>query len=216
LEDGLGDIARMIRVDIAYNIDDEHLDAHVSILKRSGAEIFVFAGVPANAAKVIRKAADLNWHPLFITNSMASSIAMALKPAGLENALGVITAAFLKDANDPAWKGEQANNDWQAFVDKYNRAGGKDDSAAVFGYAAAETLAQVLKQCGNDLSRENVMKQAASLENYQGFILLPGIKISTGPWNFRPIKHLRLVQFDGRTWQPIGDVIETAFSNAQK
>jgi len=216
LEDGLGDIARMIRVDIAYNIDDEHLDTHVSILKRSGAEIFVFAGVPANAAKVIRKAADLNWHPLFITNSMASSIAMALKPAGLENALGVITAAFLKDANDPAWKGEQATNDWQAFVGKYNRAGGKDDSAAVFGYAAAETLAQVLKQCGNDLSRENVMKQAASLESYQGSILLPGIKISTGPWNFRPIKHLRLVQFDGRTWQPIGDVIETAFSNAQK
>jgi ABC-type branched-subunit amino acid transport system substrate-binding protein len=216
LEDGLGDIARMIRVDIAYNIDDEHLDTHVSILKRSGAEIFVFAGVPANAAKVIRKATDLNWHPLFITNSMASSIATALKPAGLENALGVITAAFLKDANDPAWKGEQANNDWQAFVDKYDRAGGKDDSAAVFGYAAAETLAQVLKQCGNDLSRENVMKQAASLENYQGSILLPGIKISTGPWNFRPIKHLRLVQFDGRTWQPIGDVIETAFSNAQK
>ena len=216
LEDGLGDIARMIRVDIAYDIADEHLDTHVSILKRSGAEIFVFAGVPANAAKVIRKAADLNWHPVFITNYMASSIAMALKPAGLENALGVITAAFLKDANDPAWKDEQATNDWQAFVDKYNRAGGKDDSAAVFGYAAAETLAQVLKQCGNDLSRENVMRQAAALEDYQGSILLPGINISTGPWNFRPIKHLRLVQFDGRTWQPIGEVLETAFSNAQK
>src|SRR5882672_1755870 len=215
-EEGLGDVARMIRVDIAYDIADEHLDTHVSILKRSGAEIFVFAGVPANAAKVIRKAADLNWHPVFITNYMASSIATALKPAGLENALGVITAAFLKDANDPAWKDEQVTNDWQAFVDKYNQAGGKDDSAAVFGYAAAETLAQVLKQCGNDLSRENVMKQAAALEDYQGSILLPGIKISTGPWNFRPIKHLRLVQFDGRTWQPIGEVLETAFSNAQK
>ena len=101
--------------------------------------------------------------------------------------------------------------DWQAFIEKYNRAGGKDDNAAVFGYAAAETLAQVLKQCGNDLSRENVMKQAAALENYQGSMLLPGIKISTGPWNFRPIKHLRLIQFDGRTWQPIGEVLETAF-----
>src|SRR6266849_3905407 len=216
LEDGLGNVARMIRVDIAYDMADEHLDTHVSILKQSGAEILVFAGVPANAAKVIRKAADLNWHPVFITNYMASSIATALKPAGLENALGVITAAFLKDANDPAWKDEQASNDWQAFVDKFNRAGGKDDSAAVFGYAAAETLAQVLKQCGSDLSRENVMKQAAALEDYQGSILLPGIKISTGPWNFRPIKHLRLVQFDGRTWQPIGEVLETAFSNAQK
>ena len=216
LEDGLGDIARMIRVDIAYDIADEHLDTHVSILKRSGAEIFLFAGTPANAAEVIRKAAALNWHPVFIMNYMASSIAMALEPAGLENAAGVITATFLKDANDPAWKDEQAANNWQAFIDKYNRAGGKDDSAAIFGYAAAETLAQVLKQCGNDLSRENVMKQAASLENYQGSILLPGIKINTGPWNFRPIKQLRLVQFDGRTWQPIGDALETAFSNAQK
>jgi hypothetical protein len=147
---------------------------------------------------------------------MASSIATALKPAGPENALGVVTAAFLKDANDPAWKDEQAAMNWQAFIDKYNRAGGTDDSAAVFGYAAAETLAQVLKQCGDDLSRENVMKQAAALEGYQGSVLLPGIKISTGRWNFRPIRHLRLVQFDGRTWQPIGDVLETAFSNAQK
>src|SRR6202795_4896821 len=165
MEDGLGDIARMIRVDIAYDIADEHLDTHVSILKRSGAEVFVFAGVPANAAKVVRVAADLNWHPVFILNNMASSIATVLQPAGPENALGVITAAFLKDADDPAWKDEQATKDWQIFVDKYNRAGGKGDGAASFGYADAETLAQVLKQCGNDLSRENVMKQAAPLEN---------------------------------------------------
>src|SRR6476659_6972912 len=176
LEDGLGDIARMIRVDIAYEAADQHLDTHVSVLKRSGADIFVFAGMPDNAAKVIRIAAGLNWHPVFITNYMASSIATALKPASLENYLGVITAAFLKDANDPAWKDEQATKDWQAFFDKYNRAGGKDDSAAIFGYAAAETLAQVLKQCGNDLSRENVMKQAAALKDYQGPVLLPGIK----------------------------------------
>jgi branched-chain amino acid transport system substrate-binding protein len=213
LEDGLGNVARMIRVDIAYDVTDEHLDTHVSILKQTGAEIFVFAGAPANAAKVIRIAAELNWHPVFILDHMASSIAMALKPAGPENAVGVVTAAFLKDANDPAWKNEQATNDWRAFLDKYSQAGGKDDGAAVFGYAAAETLVQVLKQCGNDLSRDNVMKQAAALKDYQGSVLLPGIKVNTGPGNFRPIKHLRLVQFDGRTWQPIGDVLETAFSN---
>jgi branched-chain amino acid transport system substrate-binding protein len=147
---------------------------------------------------------------------MASSIAAGLKPAGLENAVGVVTAAYLKDANDPAWKDEQAGADWQVFLEKYRRAGGKDESAAMFGYAAAETLAQVLRQCGNDLSRENVMKQAAALKDYQVSVLLPGIKISTGPWNFRPIKHLRLVQFDGRTWQPIGDVLETAFAGAGK
>jgi branched-chain amino acid transport system substrate-binding protein len=216
LEDGLGPIARMIRVDIAYDLADEHLDTHVSILKRSGAEIFVFAGVPSNAAKVIRQAADLNWRPLFIMNQMASSIAAGLTPAGLENAVGVITAAYLKDANDPAWKEQQASADWKAFLDKYQKAGGKDEGAAMFGYAAAETLAQVLKQCGNDLSRENVMKQAAALKDYQNSILLPGIKISTGPWNFRPIKHLRLVQFDGRTWQPVGEVLETAFAGGDK
>lgn len=216
LQDGLGDTARMIRVDIAYDIGDENLGTHVSILKRSGAEILVFAGAPENLAKVIRSAADLNWHPVFISNYMSSSITTALKPAGPENALGVITATFLKDANDPAWKDEQAVQDWQRFIEKYNRIGGKDDSAAMFGYAAAETLAQVLKQCGNDLSRDNVMKQAAALEEYQNPILLPGIKINTGRWNFRPIKHLQLVQFDGRGWQPIGDVLETAFSNAQK
>jgi ABC-type branched-subunit amino acid transport system substrate-binding protein len=216
LQDGLGNVARMIRLDIAYDIADEHLHTQVSVLRRSGAEILVFAGVPANTAKVIRIAADLNWHPVFIVNHMASSIATALKPAGLENALGVVTAGFLKDADDPAWKDQQASRDWQTFIEKYDRAGGKDDAAAAFGYAAAETLARVLKQCGNDLSRENVMKQAAALEDYQGSVLLPGIKINTGPWNFRPIKHLRLLQFDGRTWQPIGDVLETAFSNAQK
>jgi ABC-type branched-subunit amino acid transport system substrate-binding protein len=216
LQDGLGDVARMIRVDIAYDAADEHLDTHLSILKRSGAEIFVFAGAPANAAKVIRMAAELNWHPVFILSHMASSIATALKPAGPENAAGVITAGFLKDANDLSWEDEQAAKSWQAFMDKYNRAGGRDDGAAVFGYEAAETLVKVLNQCGDDLSRENVMKQAAALTDYQGSVLLPGIKISTGRWNFRPIKHLRLVQFDGRTWQPIGDVLETAFSNVDK
>jgi branched-chain amino acid transport system substrate-binding protein len=216
LEDGLGEVARMIRVDIAYDLADEHLDTHVAILKRSGAEILVFAGVSSNAAKVIQLAAQLDWHPVFILNQMASSIATALKPAGLENAAGVITAAYLKDANDPAWKDDQAAIEIQSFLEKYYRAGGKDESAAMFGYAAAETLAQVLRQCGNDLSRENVMKQAAMLKDYHGSVLLPGIGISTGPWNFRPIKQLRLVQFDGRTWQPIGDVLETAFANTDK
>jgi ABC-type branched-subunit amino acid transport system substrate-binding protein len=216
LEDGLGHIARLIRVGIAYDLRDEHLDTHVSILKRSGAEILVFAGVPSNAAKVIRLAADSNWRPVFIMNQMSSSIASALQPAGLENAVGVVTAAYLKDADDPAWKDEKSGAGWQSFMEKYRKAGGSDEGAAMFGYAAAETMAQVLRQCGNDVSRENVMKQAAALKDYQGSVLLPGIKISTGPWNFRPIKHMRLVQFDGRTWQPIGDVLETAFSNTGK
>ena len=216
LEEGLGDLARTIIVDIAYDISDTDLDTHVSILKQTGADILVFAGVPANAAQAIRIAADLNWHPVFILNDMAASIGTALKPAGLEKSAGVISAAFLKDVNDPVWKDDPATRDWLAFMDKYNPNGSKDDSAALFGYAAAETLAQVLKQCGDDLSRENVMRQASALENYQPSVLLPGIRISTGSQDFRPIKGLRLVQFDGRTWQPIGEVVETAFSDAKK
>jgi branched-chain amino acid transport system substrate-binding protein len=215
LEQGLGDVARMIRVDVAYDAGDEHLDTHVSILKQSGAEVFVFAGQPESAAKVIRIAAEHDWHPVFIVNQTASSIATVMKPAGLQNAAGVVTAAFLKDASDPAWK-DQAAKDWPAFLDKYAKAGGKDDGAAMYGYAAAATLIQVLKQCGNDLSRDNVMKQAETLNDFQPSVLLPGVKINTGQWNFRPIRQLRLVQFDGHTWQPIGDVLDTAFSDEKK
>ena len=216
LEQGLGDVARNIRVDIAYDVGDQHLEGHVSILKRSGADVFVFAGVPENAAKVIRIAAEHDWRPVFIVNQMASSIETVLKPAGPDNATGVVTAAFLKDPSDPAWKGEKAAKDWRAFLDKYEKAGGKDEGAAIYGYAAAETMIQVLRQCGNDLSRENVMKQAAALDDYQASVLLPGIRINTGPSDFRPIEQLRLVQFDGRTWQPIGDVLETAFAHANE
>ncbi|MCC8965324.1 ABC transporter substrate-binding protein [Bradyrhizobium sp. Pear76] len=210
LVQGLGDVAHNIRVDIAYDVDDQHLDGHISILKQSGAEVFVFAGVPENASKVIRAAADHGWRPVFVVNQMASSIETVLKPAGTENATGVITAAFLKDASDPAWSEEQGA--WRSFLDKYTKAGGKDDAAAVYGYAAAETLVQVLRQCGNDLSRENVMKQAAALRDYQASALLPGIKINTG--HFRPVEQLRLLQFDGRSWQPIGDVLDTAFTGS--
>ena len=216
LEEGLGNLARSIIVDIAYDISDAHLDTHMSILKRSGADVLVFAGVPANAARAIQIAGDLDWHPVFIVNDIAASIGTALKPAGLEKSAGVISAMFLKDVNDPAWKDDAATRDWLTFTDKYYRGGSKDDNAALYGYTAAETLAQVLKQCGDDLSRENVMRQAAALEDFQPSLLLPGIRISTGPWDFRPIKNLRLVQFDGRTWQPIGDVVETASSDAKK
>jgi len=212
LQEGLGDLSRDIIVDIAYEVSDAYLDTHVSILKRSGADIFVFAGVPANAARTIRIAADLDWHPVFMLNDMAASIATALKPAGLNNALGVISTSFLKDMSDPAWKDDPAAKAWLSFMEHYYPNGDKDDSAALFGYAAADTLAQVLKQCGDDLSRENVMRQAAALANYQQPVLLPGITISTGPFDFRPIKEMRLIQFDGRTWQPIGDVVETAGS----
>jgi ABC-type branched-subunit amino acid transport system substrate-binding protein len=215
-EEGLGDLTRMVRVDIAFESADPSMETHVSILKRSGADIFVFAGAPDVAAKVIRIAADLNWHPVFILDSAAASIATALKPAGLENSAGVISTSFLKDANDPAWKDDPAVKEWSLFMSKYYASGDKDDSAAVYGYAAAHTLVQVLTQCGDDLSPENIMRQAASLKDYPAPMMLPGIVINTDALNFRPVRQLRLMQFDGRTWQPIGDVIESAFSDAKR
>ena len=212
LQEGLGGLTRLLIVDIAFESADQYLETHVSILKRSGAEIFVFAGSPAVAAKVIRIAADLNWHPVFILHSAAASIATALKPAGLENAAGVVSASFLKDANDPAWKDDSGVREWISFMNEHFASGDKDDSAAVYGYVAAQTMVEVLKQCGDDLSRENIMRQAASLKNYSTPMMLPGITVNTDIGNFSPIRQMRLVQFDGRTWQPIGDVIESAFS----
>jgi len=215
-QEGLGDLARMIIVGVAFDLADEHIDGHVSILKRSGAEILVFAGVPATASQVIRLAAGSGWYPVFILNDAAASIGTALTPAGTEKAAGVISASFLKDPSDPAWKDDPAIKEWLSFMDRYYPKGDKGGIAALYGYAAAETLVQVLKQCGDDLSRENVMRQTASLRDYRSAVFLPGIKINTDPENFRPIQHMRLNQFDGLTWQPIGDVIEDAFSGVAK
>ncbi|MBR0828954.1 ABC transporter substrate-binding protein [Bradyrhizobium manausense] len=216
IQEGLGDLNRLVLVDIAFDISDEHLDGHVSILKRAGADIFVFLGVPSTAAKVIKLAASLKWHPVFIVNDASASIANAMAPAGLENSAGVISAAFLKDPSDPAWKDDPAMKDWFAFMDKYHHVESTNNSAALYGYAAAEALTQVLKQCGDDLSRDNIMRQAASLRDHQPSVALPGIRMNTSPDRYLPIKQMRLVQFDGRSWQPFGEVIETAFSEVKR
>jgi branched-chain amino acid transport system substrate-binding protein len=214
LQEGLGDLANMIVADTTFELSDTSIDTQIEILKDSGAEILVFDGAPAIAARALRRASELDWHPVYMLDNASASIASALRPAGLQNALGVISTAFLKDASDPAWKDDPAMKAWSSFMDKYYPDGDKSDSNAVFGYAAAETLLNVLKDCGDDLSRENVMRHAASLKGYQSSVALPGITLNTGPADFHPIKQMRLVQFDGSTWQPIGDVIEAAFVGA--
>jgi branched-chain amino acid transport system substrate-binding protein len=211
LQEGLGDLARMIVSDISFEMSDTTIDTQIDLLKASGAEIVLFDGAPALAALAIRRMSELGWHPVFLLDNTSASIASALRPAGLENAIGVISTSFLKNAGDPAWNDDPGMKDWLDFMEKYYPDGNKEDGNALFGYAAAETLVQVLRQCGDDLSRENVMRQAASLKDYRGSILLPGIAINTGPDDFRPIEQMRLVQFDGGTWQPIGDMIESAF-----
>jgi len=213
LQEGLGDTAGRIVADLAFDASETAIQNQLGILKDSGAEILVFDGAPAIAARAIRSAAEqLDWHPVFILDNASASIASALRPAGLQNSLGVISTSFLKDAGDAAWKDDPHIKAWFSFMDKYFPDGDKDDLYAVFGYAAADTLAQVLRQCGNDVSRENVMRQAEALKNYQSPIALPGIAINTGPKDFRPIKQMRLVQFDGNAWQPIGDVVDSAFT----
>ena len=213
LQEGLGVTARMIVADIAIE-PDMSIDTQVDILKSSGAEVLVLNCAPPISARAIRRAAELDWHPVVLLVNAAASIANALRPAGLQNAVGVISTSFLKDADDATWKEDPAMKAWLAFMDKYYPDGDKEDSYALFGYAAAETLVQVLTQCGDDLSRENIMRQAESLKGYQNPIALPGIAINTGPTDFRPIEQMRLVQFDGSSWQPIGDVIESAFLSA--
>lgn len=212
LQEGLGDSARMIVADTTFDLSDSSIDAQIQVLKDSGAEILLFDGAPAVAALALRRVAELDWHPVFLVDNSSASIANALRPAGLQNALGVISTTFLKSADDPRWKDDPAMKAWSSFMDKYYPEGDKDDSGAIFGYAAAETLFQVLSQCGDDLSRENIMRQAASLKDYRSSVALPGISISTGPADFRPIEQMRLVQFDGNSWQPIGDVLESAFT----
>jgi branched-chain amino acid transport system substrate-binding protein len=211
LQEGLGVTANNIVADIAIEADMS-IDTQVDILKASGAEVLVLNCAPSISARAIRRAAELEWHPVLVLVNAAASIANALRPAGLENAIGVISTSFLKDTGDTTWKEDPAIKAWLAFMDKYYPDGDREDAYALFGYAAAETLMQVLTQCGDDLSRENIMKQAASLKNYQSSIALPGIAINTGPTDFRPIEQMRLVQFDGTAWQPIGDVIESAFA----
>jgi ABC-type branched-subunit amino acid transport system substrate-binding protein len=213
LQESLGTDARMIVSDTTFDVSDKSIDAQIALLQSSGAEILVFDGSPAVAALALRRMAEIGWHAVFILDNASASIANALRPAGLENSIGVISTAFLKDPGDTAWKEDTDVKEWMSFMDKYYPDGDKSDSNAVFGYAAAATLVALLEQCGDDLSRENIMRQAESLRAFPVPLALPGITATTGPNDFRPIKQMRLVQFDGQSWQPIGDIIDTAFQD---
>jgi branched-chain amino acid transport system substrate-binding protein len=214
LQEGLSDSAGMIVSDATFDVSDKSVDSQIDLLQSSGAEILIFDGAPAIAALAIKRMADIGWYPVLLLDNVSASIANTLRPAGLQNAIGVISTSFLKDAGDPAWQDDAGMKDWSAFMDKYYPDGDKSDSNAVFGYAAAETLVQALKQCADDLSRENIMRQAANLKDVRSPVALPGITIGTGPKKYRPIEQLRLVQFDGHSWQPIGEVLDTAFVRA--
>ena len=205
---GLGEAAakKMIVAVATYEVTDATLDSQIVTLQSSGATVLFNNSTPKFAAQAIRKAYDIGWKPLQFLMSVATSVSAVMQPAGFEKGQGIITAQYLKDPNDPQWQNDPAMKDWLAFMKKYYPEGNLGDSFNVYGYSVAQTLVQLLKQCGNDLSRENIMKQAASLDMPLP-LLLPGIRLHTGPHDFSPLKQMRLARFEGQRWVPFGDVI---------
>ncbi|GGH30875.1 branched-chain amino acid ABC transporter substrate-binding protein [Alsobacter metallidurans] len=207
LKDGLGAKASMIVAEAGYEVSEPTVDSQMVKLQSSGADVFVNVATPKFAAQAIRKAGDLGWKPMHIVNNVSNSAGSVMKPAGLENAKGVLSTAYLKDATDPTWKDDAGMKEWTAFMDKYFPDGDRTSSFTVYGYASAQTLVQVLKQAGDDLTRDNVMKQAANLKNVSLNVLIPGITMNTSPTDFFPIEQMQMQKFDGEKWQLFGPVI---------
>jgi ABC-type branched-subunit amino acid transport system substrate-binding protein len=206
---GLGDkAATMIVSQQVYNTSDPTVDSQIVSLKASGANVLFIASVPKFAAQAIRKAYDIDWHPQEFLSSVGSSIAGAIRPAGFEAAKGVISAAYQKDPADPQWKDDPAMKAWNVWMDKYNTHVDKSDYYAPYGYNIGFAVMQILKQCGDNLSRENIMRQATHLD-MELPLLLPGIRLHTSPTDFRPIKQMRLVRFDGERYVLFGDILES-------
>jgi branched-chain amino acid transport system substrate-binding protein len=206
--DGLGAKAKtMIVKEVSYETSDPTVDSQVAQLQASGADVFFNITTPKFAAQAIRKVYDLGWKPVQYLNSVSASIGAVLKPAGLEKAVDIISVEYLKDPQDPAWKDDKGMNEWREFMKKYYPDGNLADAFNVSGYGAAQTLVQVLKQCGDNLTHENVMKQAANLKNFELNVLLPGIKINTSATDFAPIESEQLAKFDGKEWVRFGEII---------
>jgi ABC-type branched-subunit amino acid transport system substrate-binding protein len=208
LKDGLGDkAAAMIVAEESYETTEPTIDNHVVKLKSTGADVFVDITTPKFAAQAIKKIAEIGWKPLHILNNVGTSVGAVIKPAGFENSQGIISAAYLKDVSDPQWDNDSGMKAFLDFMAKDFPEGNKLDGSVIVGYGVAQTLVQVLKQCGDDLTRENVMKQAASLKDFRTEVLLPGIMINTSPTDFAPISQLQLQRFKGDKWELFGDVI---------
>jgi branched-chain amino acid transport system substrate-binding protein len=207
LVDGLGPKANQIVAKESYDVTEPTIDSHIVTLQASGADVFVSVTTPKFAAQSITKVHALNWHPMFLLNNVSASVGSVLKPAGFDNAQGIISAAYLKDATNPEWKNAADMKAWNEFMDKYLPSADKTDASNVYAWAVTRTLVEVLKQCGNDLTRANVMKQAASLKDFDPGLLLPGVKVNTSPTDFAPIQQLQLMKFEGDSWKRFGPVM---------
>ena len=208
LKDGLGaKAASMIVGERSYETTEPTIDSEVVELQSTGANVFYNVATPKFAAQAIKRVSDIGWKPLHILNNVSASIGAVLKPAGFDHAQGIVSAAYLKDSTDPQWNDSPDMKAWNVFMDKYLPDDDKSDANHIYGYSVARTMVEVLKQCGDDLTRENIMKRAASLSNFEPGLLLPGIAINTSPTDFAPIEQLQLMKFAGQTWKLFGDVI---------
>jgi branched-chain amino acid transport system substrate-binding protein len=207
LREGLGDQAnKLILIESSYETSAPTVDSQVVQIKGANPDIFVNIATPKFAAQAIKKIAELDWHPIQFLTNVSASIGGVMKPAGYENDQGILSTAYLKDPKDPDWKNDPAMNEWRAFMTKWYPEGDQDDASTVFAYGVAKGLEQVLRQCGDDLTRANIMKQAANL-NFEIGIYLPGTRIKTSPTDFAPIEQLQMQRFKGEAWERFGPVM---------
>jgi branched-chain amino acid transport system substrate-binding protein len=208
LRDGLGDKAdRLVVAKQSYETTDAIVHSQIVLLEKSGANVLLTIAIPKFAAQAIRKIDDIGWKPTHILSNVSSSVGLVMRPAGLDKSVGIISATYVKDPTDRQWQNTPEYNEWLAWMKKYNISGNVADADTVYGYSAAQTMVAVLKACGNNLTRANLMKQAASIHDLQLPMLLPGIIVSTSASDYAPIKQMQLQKFDGRTWQLFGGVI---------
>ncbi len=213
LKDALGARTSMITAEEGYETSEPSIDGHIVKLKATGADVFISITTPKFAAQAIKKLAEIDWHPLHIVSNVSASVGGVIKPAGFENAQGILSAAYAKDGADPQWDNDPGMKKFFDFLAKYYPDANKLDGSVVYGYGAAQTMVKVLQMCGDDLTRANVMKQAASMKDFEPDTLLPGIKINTGPADFAPIEQLQMMRFKGEKWDLFGDILSCELSN---
>jgi branched-chain amino acid transport system substrate-binding protein len=208
LKDGLGaKAASMILIEESYEVSEPTIDSHIVKLKSLNADVLVNITTPKFAAQAIKKMGEIGWKPLHFLNNVSVSIGSVMKPAGFENGQDIISANYIKDPGDPQWKGDPGMNSFDEFLAKYFPEGNRTDNSVIYGFSVAQTMEHVLRKCGDNLTRENVMKQAASVRDFAPSTFLPGIKINTSATDFAPVEQLQLMKFKGERWELFGDVI---------
>lgn len=208
LKAGLGAKASMIVEEAPYEVADPTIDSQIVKLRHSGADVMFTFGTPKFVAQSIKKIAELGWKPMHFVPNVASSVGTVIVPAGVENAQGVLSGTFIKDASDPQWDNDKGMKAYTSFLAKYMPDANKADSLMIHGYMGAQLMVQVLKQSGDNLTRENIMKQAASIKNFESDVLIPGILANTGEKDFSPLEDMQMMRFKGSRWEPFGGVIK--------